>query len=75
MGASTGLFSTIGFLNSFGIFEEYYAEEQLSSNSQSTIGWIGAMSIFFLFGISVVSGAITDAFGPRVYPLLCTIRN
>lgn len=70
IGASTCLFCTVGFLNSFGIFEEYYAAEQLAHTSESTIGWIGAMSIFFLFGISVVSGAIVDAFGPRV----CTLK-
>ncbi|KAJ5594621.1 uncharacterized protein N7459_000829 [Penicillium hispanicum] len=70
IGASTGLFCTVGFLNSFGIFEDYYATDQLSHTSQSTIGWIGAISIFFLFSISVFSGAIVDVFGPRL--LVCT---
>lgn len=65
-GASTCLFCTVGFLNSFGVFEEYYASAQLSQSSQSTIAWLGAVAIFFLFSISVVSGAILDIFGPSL---------
>ncbi|KAJ5667838.1 uncharacterized protein N7477_006408 [Penicillium maclennaniae] len=65
-GASTSLFCTVGFLNSFGVFEEYYASAQLSMNSQSTIAWLGATAIFFLFSISVISGIILDVFGPRL---------
>ncbi|KAJ5624775.1 hypothetical protein N7510_001084 [Penicillium lagena] len=63
-GAFTSLFCTVGFLNSFGIFEEYYATVQLAHKSSSTIAWIGAISIFFLFAISVASGAMLDIFGP-----------
>ncbi|KAJ5118421.1 hypothetical protein N7448_010128 [Penicillium atrosanguineum] len=65
-GASTSLFCTVGFLNSFGVFEEYYASDQLSTNSQSTIAWLGATAIFFLFSISVISGIILDKFGPKI---------
>lgn len=53
-------------MNSFGIFQEYYAKNQLSSDSTSTIAWLGAISILFLFGISVVAGAMLDIFGPKV---------
>jgi hypothetical protein len=53
-------------MNSFGIFQEYYAKNQLSSSSTSTIAWLGAISILFLFGISVVAGAMLDMFGPKV---------
>lgn len=53
-------------MNSFGIFQEYYAKNQLASNSTSTIAWLGAISILFLFGISVIAGAMLDAFGPKV---------
>ncbi|KAJ5818811.1 hypothetical protein N7474_004402 [Penicillium riverlandense] len=65
-GAFTSLFCTVGFLNSFGIFEEYYAAAQLAHKSSSTIAWIGAVSIFFLFAISVASGAMVDIFGPGI---------
>jgi hypothetical protein len=58
----------VGFLNSFGVFEDYYATAQLAHESQSTIGWLGAMAIFFLFLISTVAGAMLDIFGPKVMP-------
>ncbi|CAI7579165.1 unnamed protein product [Penicillium bialowiezense] len=65
-GAFTCAFCTVGFMNSFGIFQEYYAKNQLASNSTSTIAWLGAISILFLFGISVIAGAMLDAFGPKL---------
>ncbi|KAJ5770930.1 uncharacterized protein N7511_002981 [Penicillium nucicola] len=65
-GAFTCLFCTVGFMNSFGIFEEYYGKNQLSSSSSSTIAWLGAISIFFLFSISIGSGAMLDIFGPKL---------
>ncbi|KAJ5652723.1 hypothetical protein N7507_010149 [Penicillium longicatenatum] len=65
-GAFTCLFCTVGFLNSFGVFEDYYATAQLAHESQSTIGWLGAMAIFFLFLISTVAGAMLDVFGPKL---------
>ncbi|CAG8195704.1 unnamed protein product [Penicillium salamii] len=65
-GAFTCAFCTVGFMNSFGIFQEYYAKNQLASDSASTIAWLGAISILFLFGISVISGAMLDMFGPKL---------
>ncbi|KAJ5871993.1 uncharacterized protein N7529_004346 [Penicillium soppii] len=65
-GAFTCTFCTVGFMNSFGIFQEYYAQNQLASSSTSTIAWLGAISILFLFSISVVSGAMLDIFGPKL---------
>lgn len=65
-GAFTCLFSTVGFMNAFGVFQEYYTHDLLSSNAPSTIAWIGAVSIFFLFSISAGAGAMLDAFGPKV---------
>ncbi|KAJ6035407.1 hypothetical protein N7499_002559 [Penicillium canescens] len=65
-GAFACLFCTVGFMNSFGIFEEYYGRNQLSSSSSSTIAWLGAISIFFLFSISMGSGAMLDIFGPKI---------
>lgn len=66
LGAFTGFFCTVGFLNSFGIFQAYYAKAQLADESESTIAWLGAISIFFVFSVSVVSGSLLDIFGPGV---------
>ena len=65
-GAFTCAFCTVGFMNSFGIFQEYYAKNQLASVSTSTIAWVCAISVLFLFGISVISGGMLDVFGPKV---------
>ncbi|CAG8898574.1 unnamed protein product [Penicillium egyptiacum] len=65
-GAFACAFCTVGFMNSFGIFQEYYAKNQLSSSSTSTIAWIGAIAIFLLFAISAGAGAILDIFGPTL---------
>lgn len=64
VGAFTCLFCTVGFLNSSGIFLEYYARDTLSSEPPSTIAWIGALAIFFLFAMSPGVGAMLDVFGP-----------
>ncbi|RAL06718.1 putative MFS monocarboxylate transporter [Aspergillus homomorphus CBS 101889] len=69
LGSFTGVFCTVGFMNSFGLFEEYYAKSQLAEESQSTIAWIGAIAVFFIFFVSVVSGPLLDTIGPRI--LLC----
>ncbi|KAJ5774890.1 hypothetical protein N7457_009786 [Penicillium paradoxum] len=65
-GAFTCAFCTVGFMNSFGVFQEYYTKNQLSSSSTSTIAWLGAAAIFFLFAISVGAGAMLDIFGPKL---------
>ncbi|KAJ6186837.1 hypothetical protein N7519_001745 [Penicillium mononematosum] len=65
-GAFTCAFCTVGFMNSFGIFQEYYTKNQLSSSSTSTIAWLGAIAIFLLFAISVGAGAMLDIFGPTL---------
>jgi F0F1-type ATP synthase membrane subunit a len=65
-GAFTCAFCTVGFMNSFGIFQEYYTKNQLSSSPTSTIAWLGAIAIFLLFAISVGAGAMLDIFGPTV---------
>ncbi|OQE46937.1 hypothetical protein PENCOP_c001G06120 [Penicillium coprophilum] len=65
-GAFTCAFCTVGFMNSFGIFQEYYTKNQLSASSTSTIAWLGAIAIFFLFATSVCAGAMVDIFGPAL---------
>ncbi|CZR49575.1 uncharacterized protein FPRO_15934 [Fusarium proliferatum ET1] len=53
-------FNTWGVNNSFGVFQQYYAAELLSSQSQSTISWIGSVQVFCLFVIGTFSGRATD---------------
>ncbi|KNG80207.1 MFS monocarboxylate transporter [Aspergillus nomiae NRRL 13137] len=69
LGSFTGLFCTVGFMNSFGVFQEYYGKNQLADKSESTIAWLGAISIFCIFFISVFSGQLLDMFKPTL--MLC----
>jgi hypothetical protein len=60
------MFCTVGFGNSFGVFEEYYKQTMLSDQSRSTISWLGAINVFFLFAGSMLTGPILDRSGPVV---------
>ncbi|KAL4942557.1 hypothetical protein BDV06DRAFT_191903 [Aspergillus oleicola] len=66
VGAFGAMLCTVGFANSFGVFEEYYIENQLADQSQSNISWIGALEVFFIFAGSIVTGPFLDIFGPEV---------
>ncbi|CCX11695.1 putative MFS monocarboxylate transporter [Pyronema domesticum] len=57
-GTHMTIFSTWGFINSFGIFQAYYVEAlQLPP---STISWIGSIQIFLLFLLGSVTGRALD---------------
>lgn len=72
VGASTSLFCTVGFMNSFGVFQEIYVADKahkglyLAHGNPSTVAWLGAVAILFLFGISPAAGVLMDIFGPKV---------
>ncbi|EKM75508.1 hypothetical protein AGABI1DRAFT_46358 [Agaricus bisporus var. burnettii JB137-S8] len=65
-GAFVALLVTFGQMNSFGTFQTWYSNHQLSQKSQSTISWIGSIQflVFFLAGAPV--GRFSDAHGPTV---------
>jgi len=65
VGAWFVLFVQFGMITSFGQFESYYQEHQLSEYPKSTISWIGSIATFLLFGLSVFSGRAFDMYGPR----------
>jgi hypothetical protein len=65
-GASCILFSTVGFVNAFGVFEQYYAETFLRDKSLSAISWLGSFNVFCMFGGALVSGNLNDIYGPNV---------
>lgn len=70
------MFCTVGFGNAFGVFQEYYQATLLSNESESNIGWLGAINIFMLFAGSLITGPILDLFGPVVgHPSLTCNRD
>lgn len=68
-GASFALFCTVGFLNAFGVFQEYYLHHQLASSSPFAISWLGSFTTFVLFVFAIPSGILVDRYGPT-FPLL-----
>lgn len=66
LGAGAVLFSTLGMVNAFGVFQQYYVTHQLSHETPSTVSWIGSMQVFFFFATGLVSGPLFDRYGEGV---------
>jgi MFS family permease len=49
-----------GFTLTYGAFQAYYREVLLSSNSQSSISWIGTIQAWLLIFVGVLSGPLFD---------------
>ncbi|KAI0369439.1 MFS general substrate transporter [Pilatotrama ljubarskyi] len=64
-GAVLALFCC-GQLTAFGVFETWYAENQLRDLPASTISWIGSLQLWILYFSGGFLGRIFDAYGPRV---------
>ncbi|KAK7212157.1 hypothetical protein V2G26_019335 [Clonostachys chloroleuca] len=65
LGAWCTSFCSFGWLNSVGIFQEYYQNVLLSSYSSSVIAWIPSLQIFFMMAMGPLVGALFDRYGPR----------
>ncbi|KAM3068404.1 Agnestins efflux protein AgnL12 [Clarireedia jacksonii] len=69
IGAFALMFCSVGFVNAFGVFQEYYAVTILSDKSPSDISWLGSFNVFCMFGMTFIAGFLTDKYGPT--PLVC----
>lgn len=56
-------------MNAYGVFQTFYQLNFLSSESSSSIAWIGSTQAFLLFLVSVITGPIFDA--GHLRSLLC----
>ncbi len=56
---SLELFNTFGYINSYGIFEEYYATSL--GLGPSTLSWAGSVQVFLLLFVGAFSGRLYDA--------------
>jgi MFS family permease len=65
-GAAGVLFSTFGYANAFGVYQEYYQTNQLRNESPSAISWIGSLQVFFLLSGNLFGGPLFDRFGAKV---------
>ncbi|KLJ12491.1 hypothetical protein EMPG_12484 [Blastomyces silverae] len=62
-GAFFILFSTLGYVNSFGVFQEYYLSHQLREQSPDNIAWIGSLSMFLQLSTGAIAGPLFDRYG------------
>jgi len=60
-GAWLVLFSTFGYVYSFGVYQDYYTRIFLSNHSPGKIGWIGSFQMMMPFAFGIVSGKLFDA--------------
>ncbi|KAK4101137.1 MFS general substrate transporter [Parathielavia hyrcaniae] len=65
-GAACIFFSGMGFMNSFGVFQEYYMSNQLRDRSPDDIAWIGSLMAFLQFAGGGLTGPLFDRFGAWV---------
>lgn len=48
-------------MNSYGVYQQYYASNRLHTHSDSQIAWIGSLQGFLLLLVSVITGPLYDA--------------
>ncbi|KAF2663536.1 putative monocarboxylate permease [Microthyrium microscopicum] len=65
-GTSAAIFCTLGYVNSFGVYQTYYSLNQLKDTSPSDIAWIGSLQAFFIFASSLIGGPLFDRYGEQV---------
>ncbi|KAI1372124.1 MFS general substrate transporter [Hypoxylon crocopeplum] len=63
-GASACLFSSFGWVNCVGIFQDQYQFNQLKDYSPSDIAWISSLQVFFLIFGGLMVGKMLDDYGP-----------
>ena len=66
VGAFCSLFCSVGVVNAFGIFQEYYHSHQLRTYSNFAINWIFSFTTFACFLGAAPAGILIDKIGPRV---------
>jgi hypothetical protein len=69
-GAAGIFFCTMGYANSFGVFQAYYMYHQLPEHSADEISWIGSIQTFCMLAMGAVGGPLFDRYGAWVRPRL-----
>ena len=65
LGGLIAFTTSIGYLSSFSIFQSYYSIVTLPDYSADQISWIGSLQLWGCFFFGILSGGMSDAFGPR----------
>ncbi|KAK2460860.1 hypothetical protein APHAL10511_007330 [Amanita phalloides] len=54
-------FCSFGYMNAFGVYNDFYVRVYLSKNSASQISWIGSIQLFLVLFMGIISGRAFDA--------------
>ncbi|KAH7310203.1 major facilitator superfamily domain-containing protein [Rhexocercosporidium sp. MPI-PUGE-AT-0058] len=68
-------FCSFGWVNSIGVFQEFYQTTYLRNYSASTISWIPSLQVFFTFASGPVIGKLYDRYGARYLTLAGTLLH
>ncbi|KAL9117967.1 MAG: hypothetical protein Q9187_005493 [Circinaria calcarea] len=64
-GSFCGMLAAFGLMNTIGVYQTYISTHQLSSYSDSTVGWIFGLYVFLAFFCGIQIGPVFDTKGPR----------
>ncbi|KAG0698063.1 major facilitator superfamily domain-containing protein [Suillus ampliporus] len=53
-------FCGYGYVNSFGVYQDFYTRIYLTNRPPSAISWIGALNSFLIANLTVISGLLYD---------------
>lgn len=57
---------SVGYISSFSVFQTYYGTYLLPDHTPDQISWIGGMQIWGCFFLGILSGSISDSYGPKL---------
>jgi len=60
LGAFLAQFCTSGYLNSFGVYQAFYAQQYLENESASAVSWIGSLVALLSFALGPICGPLFD---------------
>ncbi|KAI0087080.1 MFS general substrate transporter [Irpex rosettiformis] len=60
LGGHTSTFAAFGFINAWGVFQEYYEQNLLREESTSKIAWIGSIQYALVFMPGLLVGRLLD---------------
>ncbi|KAK1998042.1 riboflavin transporter MCH5 [Colletotrichum falcatum] len=67
------LFCSLGYTNSFGVFQAYYMRNQLHDHSPDEISWIGSIQAFLVFSSGAIGGPVFDRYGAWIIRPAATV--
>ena len=62
-------------MNAFGVFQAYYAQNQLKDHSASAISWIGSIQLGLTYIFGLFLGRAFDLYGSRVCSVFLALNN